>query len=102
MRRPPSASVKVFDVPVAPSTHRTAHATPLTVAPLAGWVTGTRRPPPAFVTVTGMLRDAVRPIESVTVADSVCGPLVVVVVSQAKPALVPAKIGLPSSRTWYE
>jgi len=104
---PASVSVKVFELPLWPSTHITAHGTPLTVAPLDGCVIATRSVPPGgggggelFATVTLMLAEAVRPAESVSVADSVCAPSAVAVVFQGNDALLP--IVVPSSRTLKE
>src|SRR4030081_3570985 len=93
---PASVSVKVLELPLWPSTHMTAQGTPLTVAPLDGWVIDTRSVlPPALLTVTEMLAEAVRPPASVTVADRVCAPLTTAAVFQEHEALVES--GPPAS-----
>ena len=96
---PASVSVNVLELPLWPSTHMTAQGTPLTVAPLDGWVIDTRSvlPPPALLTVTEMLAETVLPAASVTVADRVCAPLPTAAVFHEDEALLESEP--PSSHT---
>src|SRR5712664_523675 len=96
---PARVSVNVLELPLWPSTHMTAQGTPLTVAPLDGWVIDTRSvlPPLVLLTVTEMRAEAVRPPASVTVADSVCAPLPTAAVFQENVALLESG---PPSDTW--
>src|SRR5438552_3183886 len=96
MALPPSVSVYVFDAAVLPSSHITAQAVLLTVAPPVGCVTKTLSVPvgggggvTTFETVTVCVAVPVPPMGSATFAVSVSGPLATLVVSQEKLGPVP-------------
>src|SRR2546423_15534607 len=88
---PPTASWLVFAAAVLPSSHITAQAVLLTVAPPVGCVTKTLSVPvggggdvTTFETVAVCVAVPVPPMGSATFAVSVCGPLATLVVSQEK------------------
>src|SRR2546421_5651879 len=83
--------VKVFDVPLWPSTHTVGHPVPVTVPPFAGWVTKTFSVPVdgggagvmALATVTVRVAVAAAPAASRTVRVSMCAALLAVAVFHA-------------------
>jgi len=82
--------VKVFDVPLWPSTHKVGHTVPVTVPPFCGWVTNTRSVPvgdgedvTVLATVTVRVAVELTPAASRTVRLSVCAALLAAVVFHA-------------------
>ena len=84
--------VKVFDVPLWPSTHKVGHTVPVTVPPFCGWVTNTRSVPvgdgdgddvTVLATVTVRVAVEPTPAASRTVRLSVCAALLAAVVFHA-------------------